>query len=276
MRRADRLFEIVQRLRAATAPVTAERLAVALEVTMRTIYRDIAALQGRRVPIEGERGIGYVLRRGFDLPPLMFTADELDAIAVGARLVRRIRDAKLQAAAEGVLGKIAAAVPEALREQLASPALYVSDGTAATPRAVDLAHVRRAIRECRKMRIRYVDEKGRRTRRVIWPIAMVYYVDVTLIAAWCELRRGYRHFRVERIRASDILEERFPDEKGRLLMAWLALRNGDLLADEPSAKSGGKSDGRDRAARRQRKGAARIVAGTGKPIRSRTVGATES
>src|SRR5262249_31376899 len=114
MRRADRLFDIIQTLRAGREPVTAATLARELEVTERTVYRDIATLQARRVPIEGAPGIGYVLRRGFDLPPLMFTSDEIDAIAVGARLVRRIRDSKLQAAAARVLDKVTVMLPEAL------------------------------------------------------------------------------------------------------------------------------------------------------------------
>src|SRR5437879_5553550 len=118
MRRADRLFDIIQNLRTALHPVTAAALAEKLEVTIRTIYRDIAALQGSRVPIEGAPGLGYVLRRGFDLPPLMFTTEEADAIAVGARLVRRLRDPKLLEAAESVLAKLSAVVPQALQSQL--------------------------------------------------------------------------------------------------------------------------------------------------------------
>lgn len=225
MRRADRLFEIVQLLRGASAPTTGAALAEELEVTVRTVYRDIAALQARRVPIEGERGIGYVLRKSFSLPPLMFSADEIDAIAVGARLVRRIRDPNLQQAAARVLSKVTAIVPDALRAQLAAAPLYVSEGEAAVPHAVDLAAVRHAIREFRKIRIGYSDESGNFTRRTIWPIAMAYYVDVTLIAAWCELRRDYRHFRVERIQSSEVLEEKFPADNGRLLSRWLALQS---------------------------------------------------
>jgi predicted DNA-binding transcriptional regulator YafY len=228
MRRADRLFDIIQRLRSAKSPVTAATLADALEVTVRTVYRDIAALQGRRVPIEGEPGVGYVLRRGFDLPPLMFTTEEIDAIAVGARLLRRIRDPQLHKAADRVLAKVTSIVPEALRAHLASAPLYVSDGRASTPRGVDLTVVRDAIHECRKMRIAYDDEKGARTRRTIWPIAMVYYVDATLIAAWCEMRRDYRHFRVERIWKSDVLHDKYPADNGRLLAAWQQLRKDDL------------------------------------------------
>src|SRR5271169_2948563 len=126
MRRSDRLFDIIQALRTASAPVTAARLAERLEVTVRTVYRDVATLQARRVPIEGAPGLGYVLRRGFDLPPLMFTSEEIEAIAVGVRLLRRTGDAGLQDAAAGVLSKVSVVLPEALRSHLAAPSVYVS------------------------------------------------------------------------------------------------------------------------------------------------------
>ncbi|HKU97740.1 MAG TPA: YafY family protein [Vineibacter sp.] len=223
MRRADRLFDILQMLRSSRRPLTAAALADALEVTVRTVYRDIATLQARRIPIEGAAGIGYVLRRGFDLPPLMFTAEEVDAIAVGTRLVRRLRDRKLQQAANSVLSKVMAVLPEDLRPPIEQPAFYVSDGDAVAPTGLDLAAARSAIRTQRKMRITYVDDKGKRSERTIWPIAMAYYVDVTLIAAWCELRADYRHFRVDRVTASSVLEETFPADNGRLMAEWLAL-----------------------------------------------------
>ena len=126
MRRADRLFDIIQTLRSAPRPLTAAAIAEKLEVTVRTIYRDIAALQASRVPIEGAPGLGYVLRRGFDLPPLMFTLEETDAIAIGVRLLRRLRDPKLQKAAESVLAKLAAVVPRELQSQLVAAPLFVS------------------------------------------------------------------------------------------------------------------------------------------------------
>ncbi len=223
MRRSDRLFDIIQRLRTATAPVTAATLATELEVTPRTIYRDIATLQARRVPIDGAAGIGYVLRKSFDLPPLMFTADEVEAIAIGARLVRRLRDAKLQEAADSVFSKVTVVLPEALRRQLLSTPFFVSPGDTVEPHGVDLADVRAAIRDSRKLHISYADEQGRRTNRTIWPIAMAYYVDVTLVGAWCELRAGYRNFRVERIQSSTVLDELFDQDNGRLFREWSEL-----------------------------------------------------
>jgi predicted DNA-binding transcriptional regulator YafY len=222
MRRADRLFDVIQLLRTAKKPVTAATIAEELEVTVRTVYRDIATLQSRRVPIEGAAGVGYVLRKGFDLPPLMFTIDEVEAIAVGARLVRRLRDKELQRAAGRVLDKVTVVLPESLRGHVADAPIYVSHGDAKEPQ-VDVAQVRAAIRDRRKMRLVYVDEKGHRTRRTVWPLAMAYYVDVTVLGAWCELRRDLRNFRVERIAASRMLAARFQDHNGRLLTQWLAL-----------------------------------------------------
>lgn len=224
MRPADHLFDIIQSLRTARGPLTAAALAGKLEVTVRTIYRDIAALQASRVPIEGAAGLGYVLRKGFDLPPLMFTADEADAIAIGVRLLRRLRDPKLEAASESVLAKLFSVVPHELQPHLVSAALYVSEGSAPAVGGIDLSQLRGAIRETRKLRIAYIDEEDRRTERTIWPLAMAYYVDVTLIGAWCELRNDFRHFRVDRILRSWVLDECFPAENGKLAAEWLALQ----------------------------------------------------
>ena len=223
MRRSDRLFDIIQRLRTASKPTTAAALAEDLEVTPRTVYRDIATLQARRVPIEGAPGIGYVLRKSFNLPPLNFTIDEVEAIAVGARMVQRLRDSSLQDAANAVLAKISVAVPERLRPNVADSHVYVSPGLHADVRGVDLGEIRAAIRDSARLYIAYADEQGRRTNRTIWPIAMAYYVDVTLVGAWCELRTDYRNFRVERIQSSRVLDEHFDQDNGRLFREWSAL-----------------------------------------------------
>jgi predicted DNA-binding transcriptional regulator YafY len=223
MRRADRLFDIIQALRTAAHPVTAAALAEQLEVTVRTIYRDIAALQGSRVPIEGAPGLGYVLRRGFDVPPLMFTSEEADAIAIGVRLLRRLRDAKLEQAADSVLAKLAVVVPKPLQPHLLSAPIYVSDGDTPPATGVDPAKLRDAIHAARKVVIVYIDEQGRHTHRTVRPIAMAYYVDVTVLGAWCELRNDFRNFRVDRISDARLLDERFVAESARLMAEWLAL-----------------------------------------------------
>jgi predicted DNA-binding transcriptional regulator YafY len=220
MPRSDRLFDIIQALRTAKKPMTAAALA---EVTPRTVYRDIATLQARRVPIEGAAGVGYVLRKGFDLPPLMFTIDEVEAIAVGARMLKRVKDPALQAAADAVLAKVSVVVPERLRPHIADAHVYVSPGMAADAEGADLAEIRAAIRDSRKLFIGYADSQGRRTNRVIWPIAMAYYVDATLVGAWCELRADYRNFRIERIQSSKVLRERFDQQGGKLFREWSAL-----------------------------------------------------
>ena len=223
MRRADRLFDIIQMLRVARAPLTAAAIGNALEVTARTVYRDIAALQASRVPIEGEAGIGYVLRRGYDLPPLMFNADEMEAVLVGMRMLRRTGDPGLTAAADAVLGKLAAVVPETLRGRLDAPPFHVSASGAPEPAGIDLAAVRAAVRDARKLRIAYRDGDGVATERVIRPVAVEYYVEATLVCGWCELRQGYRHFRADRIEAAAVLDENFGQEAARLRAGWLAL-----------------------------------------------------
>lgn len=225
LRRADRLFDIIQALRGKSQPTTAAALAQKLEVTTRTIYRDVATLQARRIPIEGEPGLGYMLRKGFDLPPLMFTMEEVEAITVGANLIQRIRDPKLQEAAESVLNKLQHTIPKELRSYLVSPRFFVSEGDTVRPEGIELLDVRNAIRTCRKISITYIDEQQRRSRRIIWPIATVYYVDVTLIAAWCELREDYRHFRVDRVAQSEVLEDRYATDSGPMMAEWMERRS---------------------------------------------------
>ncbi|HVI90588.1 MAG TPA: YafY family protein [Dongiaceae bacterium] len=222
MRRADRLFDIIQALRRAGGPLTAAQIAAQLEVTVRTVYRDIASLQASRVPIEGAAGLGYVLRRGFDLPPLMFTRDEIEAILVGARLIKRTGDPGLQAAAEGVLSKLSVALPPHLKDHLDLAPVYVSPAGAVTPQQADLNDIRTAIRDRRKIRLSYVDVEGHATERVVLPLAIAYFVEATLLCGWCELRQGQRNFRLDRIREMALLDDSFAEDHARLMAEWLA------------------------------------------------------
>ena len=222
MRRADRLFDIIQALRRASGPLTAAQLAEQLEVTVRTVYRDIASLQASRVPIEGAAGLGYLLRKGFDLPPLMFTRDEIEAILVGTRLIKRTGDPGLQAAAEGVLSKLSVALPQHLKDHLDLAPVYVSPAGAVTPQQVDLNDIRTAIRERRKLRLSYVDAEGQATQRVVLPLAIAYFVEATLLCGWCELRQGQRNFRLDRIREMTLLDDSFAADHARLMAEWLA------------------------------------------------------
>ncbi|MEO1199072.1 MAG: YafY family protein [Pseudomonadota bacterium] len=213
MRRADRLFEIIQILRSEAKPVTADRLAVRLEVSSRTIYRDIAALQAMRTPIEGEAGIGYVMRSGYDLPPLNFDTDELEAIVVGLGLLSRTGDVGLKRAAERIAMKI-----EALRS--IAPALHVSSWGAPEPDQVDPSRLRAAIRDTRKLALSYRDGAGDETVRIVCPLGMVYHVQAAVLVAWCQLRRDIRHFRIDRILACQELDDSFADDAERFYAAW--------------------------------------------------------
>jgi predicted DNA-binding transcriptional regulator YafY len=192
MRRTDRLFEIIQILRSESRVITAAEIAARLEVSTRTIYRDIQTLQAMRTPIEGEAGIGYLMRQGYDLPALNFSTDEIEAIVVGLSLVAQTGDRGLQKAAQQVSQKI-----DAIRGSLES--LQVSDRGALVPAAVDPDMIRRAIREEQKLDIRYRDESERDSSRQVRPLAIIYYVHAMLMVAWCELRNDFRHFRVDRM-----------------------------------------------------------------------------
>lgn len=222
MRKASRLFEIIQMLRLARTPVTAAQIADALEVTPRSIYRDIAALQAMRVPIEGERGIGYILRPGFDLPPLMFSIEETEAIVLALALLARTGDEELKAAARRVNQKITGAVPEPLRKAFQSQALHAWGTIASPPPAVDLAMIRRAIRDEQKLVLDYRDELGRATERTVLPLALIYYSEHAMMVAWCELRQDIRNFRADRVEHCEPADAYFRGEGNGLRQVWIA------------------------------------------------------
>lgn len=220
MRKADRLFEIIETMRASDRAVTAAELSEELGVSERTIYRDVAGLQGQGVPIEGEAGIGYVLRPGFHMPPLMFTLEELEAVVLGARLAEQKGDEALVKAAERVVAKVKSVVPPEMKTRMDQVALYAPPTYGAGFGSVDLSHVRDCIRDERKLEIAYQDLKGHVTERTIWPVAVCFFAESTLLAAWCELRNDFRHFRVDRINAFKQLDEKFNGGGGRLLRSW--------------------------------------------------------
>ncbi|MCJ8053295.1 YafY family transcriptional regulator [Shinella curvata] len=222
MRKASRLFEIIQILRLARNPITAAEIAARLEVTVRSIYRDIAALQAMRVPVEGERGIGYILRPGFDLPPLMFSIEETEAIVLALALLERTGDTELRAAAGRVAKKIAGAVPPPLRQTLSARALHAWGSVPRQPEGIDLATARRAIRDEEKLLIDYRDEYARATERTIHPIALIYYSETANIVAWCELRQAIRNFRADRVEACERTEAYFRGEGDGLRQLWIA------------------------------------------------------
>ncbi|MEO1160850.1 MAG: YafY family protein [Pseudomonadota bacterium] len=213
MSKTTRLFDVIQLLRVAKGPVLARDIASALEVSVRTVYRDIASLQAMQTPILGEPGVGYVMRKGYDLPPINFDADEAEAVSVGLSLIARTGDSGLWRAAGRASRKLHEAAPGT--RQLLTSSWGVENVV-----SVDLSALRRAMRRETKMKIVYRDADEQETKRAIWPLVLVYYVDNALIVAWCELRQALRHFRLDRIVDCRVLNEGFAGLGDGLVAHW--------------------------------------------------------
>ncbi len=222
MNRSTRLFEIIQLLRSSKRSLTAQQLADELEVTKRTIYRDIVALQSMRVPIDGEAGIGYLMRPGFDLPPLMFTTEEVEAIAVGLSLLGRTADSSLETAAKSVVRKISDVLPEDNPYGLISQSVFTSNWHEIPSASADPGLIRESIRDHKKLAIDYRDVEERTSTRTILPLVLLYYVDALVVAAWCELRKDFRHFRVDRMAKCELMDAGFAEIGERLRNEWQA------------------------------------------------------
>jgi len=221
MRRADRLFLIIHALRGRRRAVTAQQLAATLGVSPRTVYRDVADLQVSGVPIEGEAGVGYVLRKGSDIPPLMFNADELEALVVGTRFVRAFGSSRLASGARAALLKIDAVLPPELRDRadrsrIFAPAL---PGPSAARERIDRLHEAVVARQV--LRIDYADETGAATSREIEPLCLAFWGGAWTLGAWCRLRIGFRSFRPDRMVALDPSGETFDDSSERGLAGYL-------------------------------------------------------
>lgn len=214
MSRSTRMFEIIQILRSTARPRTAGQIAAELEVTKRTIYRDIASLQAMRVPIAGEAGIGYVMRAGFDLPAINFDVEEAEAITVGLAMIARTGDRGLKRAARRAAQKLTDAAQP-------SQTLFASTWGADEPESVDLSGIRQAIRDERKLALTYRDGEGNTSQRTILPIAIAYHAEAIVLAAWCELRHDFRHFRPDRMVACLPLGDTFCGQGDGLRQAWI-------------------------------------------------------
>jgi len=224
MARSDRLLTLTQALRRRRHPVTALTLAQETGVSERTIYRDIASLQASGVPIRGEAGIGYVLEPGFDLPPLMLTPEECEALMLGARFVRERGDAGLVRVIDDAIAKIEAVLPEGLRLALQEGSLFAPVFGAPLEDKVPVEELRRAVRENRKIRIRYSDMNQRETERTLWPILLGYFEKTRGLIAWCELRQDFRHFRTDRMLTLTVLDQQPPKRRAVLVREWEKLR----------------------------------------------------
>jgi predicted DNA-binding transcriptional regulator YafY len=220
MSRAQRLLDLIQILRRHRIPVAGTELADELSISLRTLYRDIETLKGQGAHIDGEPGVGFILRPGFMLPPLMFSEDEIEALVLGSRWVADRGDVRLGAAAQNALAKIAAVLPADLRDALDASTLLVGPGAPIAAGDAELAAIRQAIRGERKLRITYLDADASETRRTIWPFALGFFDRARVVAAWCELRQGFRHFRTDRIAALAPTETRYPRRRQALLKEW--------------------------------------------------------
>ena len=219
MTRSQRLLSLIQLLREHRYPVSARILAERLGVGVRTIYRDIHTLNAQGANIVGEAGVGFVLKPGFLLPPMMWDANEIEALILGARWISRIPDDSLQRAATSIRAKLKAILPEQQQHLLEETTLYASQKWLPVDQEF-VERVRLATREQKKLRLDYLDEQQHSSRRLIWPISMGYFQDRMLLAAWCELRQDFRHFRLDRVQDCRVLDERYPPYKRHLFQQW--------------------------------------------------------
>lgn len=222
MARSERLLLLLQALRRHRRPVSGARLADELGISIRTLYRDISSLQAQGADIEGEPGVGYILRPGFMLPPLMFSQAELEALMLGFRWVAKLADRSMTKAASDALAKISAVLPKELKDELDSTALLVGPRTIEDMETVDLEIVRLAIRTEKRAGITYLDATGKSTVRVIWPLALGYFQEARILVGWCEERDDFRHFRTDRIMAFASLDKRYPRRRAVMLKEWRA------------------------------------------------------
>ena len=220
MSRAARLLDLIQLLRSHRRPVSGQTLATDLGVSLRTLYRDIATLQSQGAVIEGEPGLGYILRAGYMLPPLMFTEEEVEALVLGSRWVAGRSDSGLEAAAKTALTKIAAVLPNDVRDRIDGSPLLIGPGEEMAGSGPDIAVIRQAIRSQSKVEIEYRDGGSAETKRVIWPFALGFFDRVRVVVAWCELRQSFRSFRTDRIALWIMAEIRYPRRRQDLLKEW--------------------------------------------------------
>jgi len=220
MRPADRLFQILLLLGRGRI-VTAHSLAEQLEVSDRTIYRDIANLMASGIPIDGEAGVGYRLNKGYQVPPLMFDTQELQALVFGVEVVKSFSDPKLAEAAERILAKVDAVLPQRLRPQLGSRRMVVPGMRVAAQTAATLGEVREAINDHQRLFIEYADAQSEPTQRIVWPLTLVYWGNAWTLGAWCELRQAFRSFRIDRMSQVNVLGSQFPSELGKGLQDYL-------------------------------------------------------
>lgn len=235
MRRTERLFQIIQTLRGRAHPITGKELADELEISLRTLYRDMAELTAQRVPIRGEAGTGYILEDGYDMPPLMLTPDELEAAALGAAWVAAKGDPALARSARDLVAKLSAVIPDELRPVILDAGLRPASMMQTPPERVSGAELRQAIRARQKLKITYRDQKDNPTDRIIWPLYIAFWEQARVIVAWCEKREDFRHFRTDRLQTMETLDQRYPERRAVLISRWKEKQRQERWAAERRA-----------------------------------------
>ncbi|MFA3915746.1 helix-turn-helix transcriptional regulator [Ruegeria hyattellae] len=220
MRRTERLFQIIQILRSTRSPITGRELADELEISIRTLYRDMAELAAQRIPITGEAGMGYVLDDGYDMPPLMLTADELEAAALGAAWVASEADSTLARAARDLVAKLSDTIPKELRPVVLDASSKPIKTRSSVKENFDSALLRHAIRERYRLQLAYTDSKGDMTDRVVWPLLIAFLDRSRYLVAWCETRDGIRHFKTDRVQELKVLGEKYLGRRAKLIKEW--------------------------------------------------------
>ena len=220
MRRTERLFQIIQILRSTRSPITGRELADELEISLSTLYRDMAELVAQRIPIRGEAGVGYVLDDGYDMPPLMLTADELEAAALGAAWVAAEADPSLARAARDLISKLSDAIPKELRPIVLDASSKAIQTQINILERFDSALLRHAIRERYRLQLIYTDRDGSTTDRIVWPLLIAFLDRTRYLVGWCETKEDYRHFKTERIKELKVLGAKYPGRRAALLKGW--------------------------------------------------------
>ncbi len=229
MSRAERLLNLIEEFRRHRRPVSGSDLAQAMGVSIRTLYRDIASLRALGAGIEGEAGVGYVLRSGFLLPPIMFTAEEVDALILGSLWVADKADMPLAQAARKAMARLTAVMPIELVDRVETQYVIIGQDEHSRQETIDMTTVRQAIHRERKLRIHYQDAKGNSSERIIWPFLLIYFNGGRIISAWCELRNSIRHFRTDRIGSLSELSARYPRRRHELIKLWREAESCDTV-----------------------------------------------
>jgi len=221
MRRADRLFKIVNFLRSRRRAVTAHRIAEEFEICERTVYRDIRDLMDSGVPIYGETGVGYIIDQQYSIPPLTFDVEEIEALVLGAAIVKSWTDEEFGKIANRALDKIKNVLPDTLKEELEATALTSFPSQSKIPWTVSFSEIRKSIRKKNKLKIQYQREDGKKSNRTIRPLSLVFFSPIWLLLGWCESRKDFRNFRLDRISQLKTLSDTFEDEDGKTLRDYL-------------------------------------------------------